>query len=76
MSAIVCAMPDGTSWQASSLRPHLLDAACSGSTDSRKEAFMEIIRTFTVPNNNEFAKQNLLELWKDNHFHVVRWHSC
>ena len=36
MSAIVCAMPDGTSWQASSLRPHLLDAACSGSTDSRK----------------------------------------
>ena len=32
---------------------------------------MEIIRTFTVPNNNEFAKQNLLELWKDDRFHEV-----
>ena len=32
---------------------------------------MEIIRTFTVPNNNECAKQNLLELWKDDRFHEV-----
>ena len=32
---------------------------------------MEIIRTFTVPNNNASAKQNLLELWKDDRFHEI-----
>ena len=64
-------MPDGTSWRSSTLRPHILDAACNGSTDSRKEAFSEITRRFTVPKNNEFAKQNLLELWEDDRFHEV-----
>jgi hypothetical protein len=55
-------------WRTSPLRASLLEAANSESTESRKGAFMNIVRFFTVPENNQLAKDNLLELWQDDGF--------
>lgn len=58
-----------TTWNDSQIRETLLCGCLNGTPDKRKEAVQTIIRQFTIPRQNPFAMQNLLELWNDPSFH-------